>query len=55
MWLNVSPGLQWPGYKSWSKTIAALDWTKSRAPLTRVKLAEAVAIGVRDLIEVSYS
>ncbi|KAG8216392.1 hypothetical protein J3R82DRAFT_6496 [Butyriboletus roseoflavus] len=43
--------VQWPGYKSWSKTIAALDWTRSRAPLTRAKLAEAVATGVRDLIE----
>ncbi|KAH0834765.1 hypothetical protein J3R83DRAFT_10362 [Lanmaoa asiatica] len=42
--------VQWPGYRPWSKTLAALDWTKSRDPITRVKLAEAVAKGVRDLI-----
>ncbi|KAF8434600.1 hypothetical protein L210DRAFT_941978 [Boletus edulis BED1] len=43
--------IRWPGYKSWSKTISALDWTKSRAPVTRVKLAEAVATAIRDLFE----
>jgi len=43
--------IQWPGYKSWSKTIAALDWTKDRSPIPRVKLAEAVATAVRDLFE----
>ncbi|KAH0840240.1 hypothetical protein J3R83DRAFT_1246 [Lanmaoa asiatica] len=42
--------IQWPGYKHWSKTLAAVDWTKSRDPITHVKLAQAVANGVRDLI-----
>ncbi|KAI9568067.1 hypothetical protein HD554DRAFT_2022730, partial [Boletus coccyginus] len=43
--------VQWPGYKLWSKTIAALDWTKSRAPITRVKVAEAVATAIQGLFE----
>ncbi|KAG6379616.1 hypothetical protein JVT61DRAFT_10125 [Boletus reticuloceps] len=47
--------VRWPGYKSWSKTIAALDWTKLRAPVTRVKLAEAVATAIRDLFEVNHN
>lgn len=46
--------LQWPGYQPWAKTIAAMDWTRSRAPVTRVKLAEAVATAIRDLFEVSH-
>ena len=43
---------QWPGYKPWCKTIAALNWKKARAPITRVKLAEDIATAIRDLLQV---
>jgi hypothetical protein len=31
-----------------------MDWKKSRGPITRVKLAEAVATAIRDLFDVSH-
>jgi hypothetical protein len=56
LWFNVEPpGFQWPGYRPWSKTITALDWKKSRDPITRAKLAEAVATAIRDLLSVSHN
>ncbi|KAF8551409.1 hypothetical protein OG21DRAFT_1418013 [Imleria badia] len=43
--------VQWPGYKPWHKTIAAKNWRKLRGPVTRVKLAEAVAIATQELLK----
>ncbi|KAF9236046.1 hypothetical protein BU15DRAFT_64324 [Melanogaster broomeanus] len=40
----------WPGYHPWHKTVATMDWRKARAPITRSKLAEGVAIAIRDMI-----
>jgi hypothetical protein len=31
-----------------------MDWKKSRGPITRVKLAEAVATAIRDLFDKYY-
>ncbi|KAF8840080.1 hypothetical protein BDN67DRAFT_690763 [Paxillus ammoniavirescens] len=41
----------WPGYEPFNKTLATKNWTKERSPITRGKLAEFVAMAVRDLFQ----